>query len=57
MHKEIELDNKKYIIMPKEDYKTILKKASLNIETQKIYSFEEAKRRALSLVRKWAKEK
>lgn len=57
MHKEIELDNKKYIIMPKEDYKTILKKASLNIETQKIYSFEEAKKRALSLVRKWAKEK
>lgn len=57
MHNEIELDKKKYVIMPKDDYNSIIKKASLKIETQKLYTLEEAKEKTLSLVRKWAKEK
>ena len=52
----ITLDKKKYVIIPEREYKTILRKAGLNLKPEKRYSVSEAKALTDKMIDKWFKE-
>ena len=54
---EVVIDNKKYIILPKEKYESLTKKQVYEKFNGQLLSVEEAKARTLERVEKWAKSK
>ncbi len=57
MPTEVVIDNKKYIILPKEKYESLTKKQVYEKFNGQLLSVEEAKARTLERVEKWAKSK
>jgi hypothetical protein len=51
------IDNKKYVIIPEENYQELQRIAALKREPEKTLSVEEAREYSKSLIRKWASEK
>jgi hypothetical protein len=57
MPTEVVIDNKKYIILPKEKYESLTKKQVYEKFNGQLLSVEEAKARTLERVEKWVKSK
>jgi len=51
------IDNKKYVIVPEENYQELQRIAALKREPEKTLSIEEARNYSKRLIRKWALEK
>jgi hypothetical protein len=51
------IDNKKYVLIPEENYQELQKKAVLKQRTEKTLSIEEARDYSKKMIRKWASEK
>jgi hypothetical protein len=51
------IDNKKYVLIPVENYQALQKIAALKREPEKTFSVEEARNYSKKLIRKWASEK
>ena len=51
------IDNKKYVLIPKETYDELQKNAALKWKPEKTFSVEEARNHSKKLIRKWAQEK
>ncbi len=51
------IDNKKYVLIPEENYQELQKKAALKQKTEKTFSIEEGRAYSKKLIRKWALEK
>jgi hypothetical protein len=51
------IDNKKYVLIPEENYHELQKNAALKREPEKTFSIEEARIYSKKLIRKWASEK
>lgn len=51
------IDNKSYVVVPKENYEALQKKAALKTKPEKALTFEEAKAYSKKLIKKWASEK
>jgi len=48
------IDNKKYVLIPEENYEELKKNAALKWKPEKIFSIEEARDYSKKLIRKWA---
>ena len=57
MKSELIIDEKKYMILPFEEYKSLKVKASPNLNTKSRLSIDEAEAYSTQLINKWAKEK
>ena len=57
MPSEVIIDNKKYIIIPKEKYESLTKKQVYEKYNGELLSVEQAKARSLERLEKWAKSK
>jgi len=55
MVSEIIIDNKKYIILPKEEFEALTKKQVLEKYKGELLTFDEAKERTKERMEKWAK--
>ena len=51
------IDNKKYVLLPEENYQELQKIAALKREPEKTFSIEEARIYSKKLIKKWAAEK
>jgi hypothetical protein len=51
------IDNKKYVLIPEENYVELQRKAALKWSPEKTFSIEEARAYSKKLIRKWASEK
>jgi hypothetical protein len=51
------IDNKKYVLIPEENYHELQKKAALKLDPDNTFSIEEARAYSKKLIRKWASEK
>jgi hypothetical protein len=51
------IDNKKYVLIPEENYQELQKAAALKWKPEKTFSIEEARAYSKKLIRKWASEK
>ena len=51
------IDNKKYVIIPEENYQELQRIAALKREPEKTFIVEEARQHSKRLIRKWASEK
>lgn len=51
------IDNKKYVLIPEENYQELQKIAALKREPEKTFSIEEARAFSKKLIKKWATEK
>ena len=51
------IDNKKYVLIPEEDYQDLQKKAALKHKPERTFSIEEARAYSKKLIGKWASEK
>jgi hypothetical protein len=51
------IDNKKYVIIPEENYQELQRIAALKRKPEKTLSVGEAREYSKSLIRKWASEK
>jgi hypothetical protein len=51
------IDNKKYVLIPEEEYQELQKNAALKWTPEKTFTVEEAKAYSKKLIRKWASEK
>ena len=51
------IDNKKYVLLPEENYRELQKNAALKWKPEKTFSVEEAREMSKKLIRKWASEK
>lgn len=51
------IDNKSYVVLPKESYEALQKKAALKTKPEKVLSIEEARLHSKKLIRKWANAK
>ena len=51
------IDNKKYLVVPEQDYRTLQKRALLKTKPEKLLSLDEGRKNSRKLVRKWAAEK
>jgi len=51
------IDNKKYVLLPEENYLELQKIAALKREPEKTFSIEEARAYSKKLIKKWAAEK
>lgn len=57
MVSEVIIDDKKYVIMPKEEY-TALQKANIHEKFKgRLFSIEEARKKSEELILEWAKQK
>jgi hypothetical protein len=54
---ELKIEDKKYILLPKENYHALQKRASLKSKNESIFTIEEARSYSKRLVHKRAKEK
>ncbi len=52
----IEIDKKKYVLLPKEEYNALVRKAALKTNSEKILSIEAARAYSKKLITKWAAE-
>ena len=50
------IDNKKYVLIPEENYQELQKIAALKREPEKTLSIEDARNYSKKLIRKWASE-
>jgi len=50
------IDNKKYVLLPEENYQELQKIAALKREPEKTFSIEQARNYSKKLIRKWAAE-
>jgi hypothetical protein len=53
----IEIDKKKYILLPEKEYSVLQKKAALKTKPKKLLSIEAARAYSQKKIRKWANEK
>jgi len=51
------IDNKKYVLVPEENYQELQRKAALKWKPEKTFSVDEARAFSKTLFRKWASEK
>ncbi len=51
------IDEKKYVILPYEEYKSLKVKAAPNVNRKSLLSIDEAEDYSIELINKWAKEK
>lgn len=51
------IDNKKYVLLPEDDYKELQKNAALKWKPEKTLSVDEARAYSKKLIRKWASGK
>ena len=51
------IDNKKYVLIPEENYQELKKNAALKWKPEKTFSVEEARNYSKTLINKWASEK
>ena len=51
------IDNKKYVLIPEENYQELKKAAALKYQPEKTMSVEEARNYSKKLIKKWASEK
>ena len=51
------IDNKKYVLIPEENYQELQKIAALKRDPEKIMSVEDARNYSKKLIQKWASEK
>ena len=54
---EIKIANKKYVLVPKESYQALQKKAALKSKSDSTFTIEQARAHSKALIRKWSKEK
>ncbi len=54
---QIIIDNKKYVLLPEKEYKTLQSKAGLAIKPEKMLSVSEAREYSKKLIRQRANEK
>ena len=54
---QVIIDNKKYVILPQEDFLLLQKKAATKSKPEKMFSVEEARKYSKALIRKWASGK
>ncbi|WP_315813979.1 hypothetical protein [Paraflavitalea speifideaquila] len=54
---QIEIDKKKYALIPLKEYEALQKKAALKAKTEKVLSVEDARSYSKKLIRKWASAK
>ena len=52
----IEIDKKRYINLPKDEYTALVKKAALKTKSEKLLSVEAARAYSKKLITKWAAE-
>jgi hypothetical protein len=57
MVSEVTIDEKKYVILPFEEYKSLKINAAPNINRSKLLTLDEAEAYSIELINKWAKEK
>ncbi|MBK9255361.1 MAG: hypothetical protein IPM42_07735 [Saprospiraceae bacterium] len=55
MVSEIIIDNKKYVILPKDEFEALTKKQVLEKYKGELLTFEEAKERTKARMEKWVK--
>ena len=51
------IDNKKYVLMPEQDYQELQRNAALKWKPEKTFTVDEARSHSKRLIRKWASEK
>ena len=51
---EIEIDKKKYILIPEKNYRELQKRAALKSKPEKTFTIEEARTYSKKLIKKWA---
>jgi hypothetical protein len=51
------IENKKYVLIPEENYQELQRKAALKSKPEKTFSVDEARAFSKDLIRKWAAEK
>ncbi len=54
---ELKIENKRYVLLPEENYHALQKRASLKSKGESIFTIDEARSYSKQLIRKWAKEK
>jgi PHD/YefM family antitoxin component YafN of YafNO toxin-antitoxin module len=54
---EVIVDDKKYVLLPKEEYESLKIKVELHSDKNSLLSLDEAEAYSLELSNKWAKEK
>lgn len=54
---EIKIENKKYVLLPQENYEALQKKAALKSKGEQTFTLEEARQYSKRLIHKWAKGK
>jgi RNase P protein component len=57
MVSEVEIENKKYIIMPKEDFLAMQKAELYSKFEERMFSIEDARKKSEELIIEWAKQK
>jgi len=55
MVSEVVIDDKKYVILPKDEYEALTKKRVMEKYDGALLTLEEAKARTLARIEKWAK--
>ena len=51
------IDNKKYVLIPEQEYEELQRNAALKWKPEKTFTIEEARAYSKKLIRKWASEK
>ncbi|MFI5162725.1 MAG: hypothetical protein ACHQHN_15705 [Sphingobacteriales bacterium] len=51
------IDNKKYVVIPEQDYQELQRNAALKWKPEKTFTVEEARAFSKRMIRKWASEK
>jgi len=54
---QLTIDNKKYVVIPAENYTELQRVAALKWKPEKVFTIEEARIYSKKLIRKWAAEK
>ncbi len=57
MVSEVVIDDKKYVILPKDEYEALTKKSVIEKYDGALLTLEEAKARTLARIEKWDKSK
>jgi len=55
--REMIIDDKKYVVIPEENFKELQKTAALKWKPEKTFSVEEARAYSKKLINEWASEK
>jgi hypothetical protein len=57
MVSEVIIDEKKYVILPYEEYKSLKVKAAPHVNRKSLLTIDEAEAYSIELINKWANEK